>query len=500
MPYTINKTNGVLITVVQDGTINNSSLDITLVGKNYSGYGEAFNENFVKLLENFSNATKPKKPLGGQLWFDSANKKINVYDGAKFKSLGVMDAVSTQKPSGMNRGDLWFNPTDSKLYAYNGVDWTVIGPQTSSGVNNGVTTTLVTDTNSNSHTVIQQTLNNTTATITSSADKFDLLSSSNLYNSFPSIYPGINLAGSTTAGVSAYINPTTQDRIGTLLWGTSASALGFVEYNNSVASFVPASAYVHRTELNSNTGTTYALNVGNDDGITIGLNKVLKLHITNSNVANASVINGSILNVNVNTLAGTYTNVISINGSNGLQILPNASIPVNLGAASNQFNALFATTATVSTLSAASGSGQILGNWTLGASATLQATYADLAERYAADAEYEPGTVLIIGGTAEVTTTDRRGNAAIAGIVSTNPAYTLNEEAGNDITHPYIALKGRVPCKVVGPISKGDLLVTSSVLGHAERAHANDNPNAVLGRALEDFEDTFGGLIEVMVA
>ena len=75
MPYTINKTNGVLITVVQDGTINNSSLDITLVGKNYSGYGEAFNENFVKLLENFSNATKPKKPLGGQLWFDSANKK-----------------------------------------------------------------------------------------------------------------------------------------------------------------------------------------------------------------------------------------------------------------------------------------------------------------------------------------------------------------------------------------------------------------------------------------
>ena len=130
--------------------------------------------------------------------------------------------------------------------------------------------------------------------------------------------------------------------------------------------------------------------------------------------------------------------------------------------------------------------------------ATFQATYADIAERYAADAEYEPGTVLVIGGTAEVTTTTVHGNPARAGIVSTNPAYTLNAEAGSDATHPYIALKGRVPCKVVGTIRKGDLLVTSIQPGYAERARTGDSSAAIIGRALSDFNDLIG-VIEVMV-
>jgi hypothetical protein len=105
---------------------------------------------------------------------------------------------------------------------------------------------------------------------------------------------------------------------------------------------------------------------------------------------------------------------------------------------------------------------------------------------------------LVIGGDAEVTTTDSHANTAVAGIVSTNPAYTLNAQAGTDATHPYIALKGRVPCQVVGPIKKGDLLVTSSIPGYAERAKEGDSPNAVLGRALEDCT-TLHCTIEVMV-
>ena len=144
------------------------------------------------------------------------------------------------------------------------------------------------------------------------------------------------------------------------------------------------------------------------------------------------------------------------------------------------------------------GSSQIFGSWTLASGATFQATYADLAERYHADNNYASGTVLIVGGTNEVTTTSIHANTAVAGIVSTNPAYTLNAQAGDDTTHPYIALKGRVPCKVIGPILKGDLLVTSSVPGYAERAHTNDHPNAVLGRALEEFGGN-DGVIEVMV-
>jgi hypothetical protein len=79
MPYTINRTNGAKITVVNDGTINSTSLDITLIGKNYTGYGEAFNENFVKLLENFSGASRPIKPLTGQLYYNSSSRRLELY-------------------------------------------------------------------------------------------------------------------------------------------------------------------------------------------------------------------------------------------------------------------------------------------------------------------------------------------------------------------------------------------------------------------------------------
>ena len=142
--------------------------------------------------------------------------------------------------------------------------------------------------------------------------------------------------------------------------------------------------------------------------------------------------------------------------------------------------------------------GSVTGNYTLDSGARFEATYADLAERYAADAIYEPGTVLVIGGSAEVTTTTRRGDTSIAGIVSTNPAYTLNATAGGNDTHPYIALKGRVPCKVIGPIKKGDLLITSNQAGYAQASTMFSSANAMLGRALQDFNG-ITGVIEVMV-
>ena len=143
--------------------------------------------------------------------------------------------------------------------------------------------------------------------------------------------------------------------------------------------------------------------------------------------------------------------------------------------------------------------GQISGQWTLRGSSTLNATFADLAERYHADAVYEPGTVLVIGGINEVTTTEIIGDPTVAGVVSTNPAYTMNSEAGNDDTHPYIALKGRVPCKVVGKINKGDLLITSEHAGYA-RAYgigAGDH-SSVIGKALEANSEGFG-IIEIKV-
>lgn len=133
----------------------------------------------------------------------------------------------------------------------------------------------------------------------------------------------------------------------------------------------------------------------------------------------------------------------------------------------------------------------------LNATAT-SARYADLAERYAADSVYEEGTVLVIGGHAEVTVTNQRASTAVIGPVSKNPAYMMNSEAGTDETHPFIALKGRVPCKIVGRISRGEQVVTSHVPGYATAWAPGDDPNAVIGKALGSQSEGLG-LVEILV-
>jgi len=130
---------------------------------------------------------------------------------------------------------------------------------------------------------------------------------------------------------------------------------------------------------------------------------------------------------------------------------------------------------------------------------TIEATYADLAERYEADAVYETGTVLIFGGDKEVTRTDVHTDYRVAGVVSTNPAYKMNSDAGTDDTHPYIALRGRVPCQVMGPVSKGDLMVTSSVKGHAKSVKGNDVGNAVFAKSLTNDPSEGSKIIEVVI-
>ena len=88
MSYQINKTNGELLTELVDGSIDISSTDLTLVGRNYKGYGEAFNENFVSLLENFASTSAPSNPLKGQLWFDTSDDRLKIYDGTSFRTAG----------------------------------------------------------------------------------------------------------------------------------------------------------------------------------------------------------------------------------------------------------------------------------------------------------------------------------------------------------------------------------------------------------------------------
>jgi hypothetical protein len=126
------------------------------------------------------------------------------------------------------------------------------------------------------------------------------------------------------------------------------------------------------------------------------------------------------------------------------------------------------------------------------------ARYADLAERYESDKEYKPGTVVIFGGIKEVTQSSKYMDRRVAGVISTNPAHLMNSEAGNNQTHPAVALTGRVPCRVVGKIQKGDLLVTSSIPGVAISCES-PAVGTVIGKALENYDNDHIGLIEVVV-
>tara|TARA_Y100000114_G_scaffold35323_1_gene30874 strand:- start:11246 stop:13606 length:2361 start_codon:yes stop_codon:yes gene_type:complete len=126
------------------------------------------------------------------------------------------------------------------------------------------------------------------------------------------------------------------------------------------------------------------------------------------------------------------------------------------------------------------------------------AQYADLAERYTSDQQYEPGTVVELGGEQEVTQTTRPTSCTIAGVVSTNPAYLMNKDLENAVD---VALIGRVPCKVVGPVRKGEFLVSSRTPGHAEAHKDLHGPPAgsAIGKAIESKETDGPGVIEVLV-
>lgn len=126
MSYKINKTNGDLIVELADGQIDSTSTDITLIGKNYRGFGELFNENFVKMLENFSSTSPPSAPLEGQLWYDASDGRLKLYNGEIFRIAGGPIISSTQ-PS-MVAGDLWIDNDNNKLYFFDGTDVQLVGP------------------------------------------------------------------------------------------------------------------------------------------------------------------------------------------------------------------------------------------------------------------------------------------------------------------------------------------------------------------------------------
>jgi len=178
-------------------------------------------------------------------------------------------------------------------------------------------------------------------------------------------------------------------------------------------------------------------------------------------------------NVNATNITGA-TNVFYTTQTN----LPAVNNTYNLGSASFLFNTVYATT--------------------FNGTAT-QAQYADVAERYAADAVMEAGDVVTIGGEAEITKTTKDSDSFVFGVISDKPALQMNSKAGSDETHPYVALLGRTPCKVIGRCSKGDRLVSSSTPGVARAADGGEDPHAIIGRALASKQYDEVGLVEIVI-
>lgn len=155
MSYTINLTNGNKLTDIIDGSIDQSATDLTLIGKNISNYGTFMNDNFVWLLENFSNDTAPSQPLVGQLWYDTSENLLKVYTGVGFAPTGNT-LVASSLPSSLNAGGLWINSATEQLFFNDGMNTILAGPlYTAAQGQSGFIVVDVLDTNQINHTIVK---------------------------------------------------------------------------------------------------------------------------------------------------------------------------------------------------------------------------------------------------------------------------------------------------------------------------------------------------------
>ncbi len=591
MAYQVDKFNGTFLTSVEDGTID-STTDLRFVGKNYAGYGEVQNENFLHLLENFANTTQPPKSILGQIWYDSANKRLKFYNGSQYKVAGGAE-VSVTAPSGLAVGEFWWDSTAKQLYTYDGTQFILVGPEASPDLGtSSVVAQVVKDDLNNSHTILKLLAAGNCVAIINNDPAFNLSTTVNPIAGFTSpniIKKGITLAQTNTAGVSQ------SDYV---YWGTASNALrlggvlaadylqkGSVVFDSEISfkdpgfnlgdgndlrirvensdeviienrlgneitmritvtettderdvavfnstGIVPGTtnvynlgsstnkwAAVYATAINSNllaNDTTTAYNsstkafTGSFTGNVVATDSTVLINATTKQIGySAANLQGTLTGSVLGNVTGTASNATALDSK-----LPSTTATINTVAvrdASGNIAAVrftgtadkadqllvgaayrsSATTATANTIAARDASGDIYASLFQGTATA--ARYADLAEKYLADQEYKVGTVVSVGGDKEVTASST-GKRAL-GVVSANPAFMMNKDLEGGT---YIALKGRVPVKVSGPVKKGDQLIA----GENGTAIAwQSDSNNVFAIALENNDDAGVKLVEAVV-
>ena len=495
MPYTVNKTNSSSSPnqyTVQDGVVNTQT-DLSLIGKGYAGYGESIAENFLHLLENFSNTSAPTKPIQGQLWWDSTNSKLQVYNGTAWQTAGGSAPYQSDAPSGLAQGDIWIDSDTGQMYFYNGTSSVLVGPPSSTGTTNGFTFDTILDSGDTSQNITKL-FNDGNLIAIISEDEFTPKVS---ISGFATIKKGITL---TTAIADTKFQGT----------ATDADALGGVAAANYLRS-------------NANDTTSGHLSIANDTGLVVGADSDIAITVDASGGIIANTVPNTDITFKVND-GGTTTTVMTIDGSESRvgigTTTPSTKLEITgtttstafagplTGNVTGNITSSGANSMTTLTMGGTLTSKAILPDATtsydIGSSTkkyntvyakATSAQYADLAEVYETDAEYEVGTVMVFGGDKEVTISTEGNDPRVAGVISEKPAYLMNSKSAGQP----VALMGKVPCKVIGHIVKGDMLSTDPANnGVAKKTH-DPQVGEVIGKALENYDSEEIGTINIVV-
>jgi hypothetical protein len=274
MAYNVNKTDGTLLTTVVDGTVDNTSADISLVGRKFSNYGEVLNENLIKILESFANTTAPDNPLEGQVWYDKLEGRLKVYTGTTFKPTGG-PLVEESQPQGLVKGDLWMDSLNNQLYFYDGVDLGLAGPiyTSAQGKHGWIVETLV-DSNDNGRAVTKLFVNDLLVGILS---RFAFTPKTAI-TGFASIKVGLNFSTNVT---------------GLKLHGTAASA-------DTIAGIDPGNFL--RADIASTSQAQ--LSIQNDAGLVIGGEQDLNIEV----IGDTTVLKNNLQNKDFKIQVNSQTN------------------------------------------------------------------------------------------------------------------------------------------------------------------------------------------------
>ena len=487
MATNINTFTGTLLTTVADGTIDTTHSTLKFPGKGYNNYGEPVLEDILWTATNFAGPTQPNLPLTGQTWYNTNTQVLNIYNGTAWVAAGGVLVSATKPTTGSNVGAFWYDSLNLQLYIWDGTQWDLLGPL-GSAINqdpsNPVTPSFsqvdaarLSD-GASLHQVWRITIGGLLFAIISKDAAF--IPSPSL-SGFAVIYPGINfnsnVAGITISGDSTLFKSTkTNIHAADNTYNLGSSSNRFADF------YSVNGAFSNTLEVGSTTGN-YSLNV---NGTTF-LDGVTTFGAGTSGAPPIQLTSGTLT-------AAPQSGALEFDGYNlYITLTQNGS----LGRVAILAGMVGDVAAIPNTLALRDSTASIYANLFVGTATS--ALYADVAERYHTDINVTPGDVVILGGEYEITTTIYNSDPNVFGVISTDPAYMLNADAGSDNEYPYVALVGRVPCKVVGRVAKGQRLVTSSIAGVAI-AEVQYQPYTSFARALENKTTDGVGLIEVVLS